>query len=141
MGTMHKLAHILEHDKTKLFDIIDEIEEDFGCLEEYFTCHIENMETYNKFISVIKNFDGTTGGHWTYEQVKANAKIDFAQKEYTCFDYAYTVNMRYSDDGQRMNQDQIFASAKDYLEDVDYWGNASERAYKDGKKRYEYFKK
>lgn len=139
MGTKNKLAHILEHDKTKLFDIIDEIEEDFGCLEEYFTCHIENMETYNKFISVIKNFDGTKGGHWTYEQIKSIAKIDFSHTEYTCYDYAYTVNMRYSDDGQRMNQEQIFASAKDYLEDVDYWGNPSERAYTDGKKRYEYF--
>ena len=49
--------------------------------------------------------------------------------------------MRYSDDGQRMNQEQIFASAKDYLEDVDYWGIPSERAYREGKKRYEYLKK
>ena len=141
MSTMNKLAHILKHDSEILFEIIEEIEEKYGNLEEFFTCHIENLETYHKFISVLKNFDGTTGGHWTVEQVKANAKIDFSHTEYTCYDYAYIVNMRYSDDGQRMNQEQIFASAKDYLEDIDYWGNASERAYREGKKRYEYFKK
>lgn len=141
MSTMHKLAHILKHNKDLMFEIIEEMEEVFGDLEEFFTCHIDKAETYNKFVSVLKNFDGTTGGHWTVEQVKANARIDFNNTEYTCFDYAYTVNMRYSDDGQRMNQEQIFASAKDYLEDIDYWGNASERAYREAKKRYEYFKK
>lgn len=141
MSTMNKLAHILKHNTDVLFEIIEEIEEKFGNLEEFFTCHIDNMETYNKFVSVLKNFDGTTGAHWTYDQVKANAKIDFNNTEYTCFDYAYTVNMRYSDDGQRMNQEQIFASAKDYLEDVDYWGDPSERAYREGKARYKHFKK
>lgn len=141
MSTMNKLAHILKHNTDVLFEIIEEIEEKFGNLEEFFTCHIDNMEIYNKWVSVLKNFDGTRGGHWTHEQVKANAKIDFNATPYTCYDYAYIVNMRYSDDGQRMNQEQIFASAKDYLEDVDYWGDPSERAYREGKKRYEYFKK
>lgn len=141
MSTMQKLAHILKHDKDSLFEIIEEIEENFGNLEKFFTCHIEDKETYNKFISVIKNFDGTTGGHWTVEQIKANTNIDFDKSDFTCYDYAYTVNMKYSDDGQRMNQESIFESAKDYLEDKDYWGNASERAYKEGKKRYHYFKK
>jgi hypothetical protein len=141
MTTMHKLAHVLKHDKDRMFEIIEELEEKFGDLEEFFTCHIDNVETYNKFISVIKNFDGTTGGHWTLDQVKANSHIDWDKVDYTCYDYAYVVNMRYSDDGQRMNQENIFASAKDYLEDVDYWGIASERAYREGKKRYHYFKK
>lgn len=141
MGTMHKLAHILKHDPDMLFEILEDMEEKLGDLSEFFTSHIENIDTYNKFISVIKNFDGTTGGHWTVEQVKANAKIDFNKSDYTCYDYAYVVNMRYSDDGQRMNQEFIFDSAKDYLEDKDYWGIASERAYREGKKRYEYFKK
>lgn len=141
MSTMNKLAHILKHNTDVLFEIVEELEEHFGNLEEFFTCHIDNMEIYNKWVSVLKNFDGTRGGHWTHEQIKANAKIDFNATPYTCYDYAYIVNMRYSDDGQRMNQEQIFASAKDYLEDVDYWGDPSERAYREGKKRYEYFKK
>jgi hypothetical protein len=141
MATKHKLAHILKTDKDRMFEILEEMEEVFGDLEEFFTCHIDNMEIYNKWVSVLKNFDGTRGGHWTHEQVKANAKIDFNATPYTCYDYAYIVNMRYSDDGQRMNQEQIFASAKDYLEDVDYWGDPSERAYREGKRRYKYFKK
>ena len=40
-----------------------------------------------------------------------------------------------------MNQENIFDSAKDYLEDKDYWGIPSERAYREGKKRYLYLKK
>lgn len=142
MSTEQKLQHILRHNPDLLYDIIEDIEEYFGTsLEDFFTCHIDNAETYNKFIAVIKNFDGTKGGHWNIEQIKANTRIDFTKTEYTCFDYAYVVNMRYSDDGQRMNQDSIFESAKDYLEDSDYWGNPAERAYKEGKKRYYYFKK
>lgn len=140
MGTMYKLAKVLKHDKNKLFEIFEELEEKFGDLEEFFTCHIENADTYNKFISVIKNFDGTSGGHWSLDQVKSNAHIDFSNTEYTCYDYAYVVNMKYSDDGQRMNQQSIFDSAKDYLTDIDYWGDASERAYREGKMRYKYFK-
>lgn len=141
MTTMHKFAHILKTNPDSLFGVLEEMEERFGNLEEFFTSHIDNIETYNKYISVLKNFDGTTGGHWTVDQIKANAKIDFEKVDFTCYDYAYTVNMRYSDDGQRMNQEAIFDSAKDYLTDIDYWGIASERAYREGKKRYEYFKK
>ena len=138
---MYKLAKVLKHDKNKLFEIFEELEEKYGDLEEFFTCHIEDAETYNKFISVIKNFDGTSGGHWTIDQVKANSKIDWDKVDYTCYDYVYVVNMKYSDDGQRMSTEAIFDSAKDYLSDVDYWGVASERAYIEGKKRYKYFKK
>ena len=141
MSTMYKLAKTLKNDKNKLFEIFEELEEKFGDLEEFFTCHIDNLETYNKFISVIKNFDGTSGGHWSLEQVKTNAHIDFEHSDYTCYDYAYVVNMKYSDDGQRMNQQSIFDSAKDYLSDIDYWGDASERAYREGKMRYKYFNK
>ena len=141
MSTMHKLAHILKYDKDRMFEIIEEMEERFGNLEEFFTCHIDNIDTYNKFISVIRNFDGTMGGHWSVEQIRANAKIDFEKADFTCYDYAYVVNMRYSDDGQRMNQEAIFESAKDYLTDIDYWGIASERAYREGKMRYHKFKK
>ena len=142
MSTMYKLAKILKHDKNKLFEIFEELEEKFGDLEEFFTCHIEDVETYNKFISVIKNFDGTTGGHWTIEQAKANAHIDWDKVDYTCYDFAYILNMRYSDDGQRFRStEDIFNSAKDYLSDIDYWGVPSERAYIEGKMRYKYFNK
>jgi hypothetical protein len=141
MSTMEYLARILDKDRDMLFEIIADIEKEKGSLEEYFTCHINNLDTYNKFVSLLHNFDGTRGGHWNFEQIKALAKIDFEKVPYTCYDYAYIVNMKYSDDGQRMNQEQIFASAKDYLEDKDYWGDASERAYKEGKMRYKYFKK
>ena len=51
MSTMNKLAHILNNNTDVLFEIIEEIEEHFGSLEDFFTCHIENTETYNKFIS------------------------------------------------------------------------------------------
>lgn len=139
---MENLSHILRNDKDRMFEIVEELYEKYGKeIEEYFTSHIETQDAYNKYVSVLKNFDGSKGGHWTPEQIKEVAKINFDEKPYTCYDFAYVANMRYSDDGQRMNTDYIMASAKDYLEDVDYWGDPSTRAYCEGKKRYEYFMK
>lgn len=133
---------ILKHNPNRMFDIVKEMQERYGDdIKQFFTCHIENLETYNKYVSLLKNYEGTTGGHWSIEQIKAVSKMDFSQKEYTCYDYAYAVNMRYSDDGHRFKTtDDIFASAKDYLEDNDCGCVPSERAYWEGKKRYEFYK-
>lgn len=139
---MENLSRILKNNPDRMFEIVEELFEKYGDeIEMFFTSHIENQSTYDKFISVIKNFDGSKGGHWSVEQIKEVAKINFDEKPYTCYDFAYVMNMRYSDDGQRMNTDYLIASAKDYLEDVDYWGDPSTRAYCEGKKRYEYFMK
>jgi hypothetical protein len=67
--------------------------------------------------------------------------IDFNTfKAYTLWDLAYMVNMHYSDYGDFLATDMLFKMAKRDLEDKDYPGEASERAYKDAKKRIRYFK-
>lgn len=137
------IERILKHNPDRMFDIIEEMHEQYGdAIKQFFTCHIENLETYNKYVNLLRNFDGTIGGHWNVEQIKQAAKIDWDKVEYTCYDYAYIVNMKYSDDGHRFKSvDDIFVSAKDFLEDNDCGCVPSERAYFEGKKRYDYYKK
>nr|DAQ66518.1 MAG TPA: hypothetical protein [Caudoviricetes sp.] len=54
-------------------------------------------------------------------------------------DYAYTLNMKYSDIGDLISTDMLMKIAKRYLEDKDYYGDPSERAYFDAKERIKYF--
>lgn len=143
MELKHNVARVLKNNPDRIIDIVEEIYEQYGeGVKQFFTCHIENLDTYNKYVSLLKNFDGSIGGHWNIEQIKSSAKIDWDKVEYTCYDYAYIVNMKYSDDGHRFKSvDDIFASAKDFLEDNDCGCEPSERAYWEGKKRYEFYKR
>ena len=68
------------------------------------------------------------------------AGIDFSKTKYTKYDYAYVVNMLYSDYGDVFNTAAHYLQmAKNYLCDEDYYGNPSERAYHDAVSRMEYF--
>lgn len=138
---MHEhIKHMIKHNPHRVYEIIEEMVEYFGDeILDYFDNHIRTKECYDDFASYFKNFDGTKGPHWQVEAIEQRANIDFSKKEYTIYDYAYVVNMRYSDDGDLMPVDNIFKSAQRYLEDVDYYGNPSERAYCDAKKRKEFF--
>ena len=72
------------------------------------------------------------------QQIKSN----FEEKEYTCYDYAYVVNMLYSDYGNIFTEPVYYLKmARNYLTDADYYGTASERAYHDAMLRIAYFKK
>lgn len=140
---MHEhIKHMIKHNPHRAIEIIEEMVEDYGeDILEYFNSHIKTDALYQQYVSVFKNFDGTKGAHWSVDAIQQKANIDFSTKEYTNYDYAYVVNMKYSDDGDLMPVENLFKSAQRYLEDVDYYGNPSERAYCDGKKRYEYFTK
>ena len=71
----------------------------------------------------------------------ANRQFDFTETDYTCFDFAYWMNMKYSDYGE-ITQD--FSTYVKYtiadLEDEDYQGDASERAYYDAMEKINYRK-
>ena len=138
---MHEhIKHMIKHNPHRVMEIIEEMAEFFGAeVFDYFDNHIRTKECYDKFVSNFKNFDGTKGPHWAEQIIESKSNIDFSKKEYTLYDYAYVVNMRYSDDGDLMPVDNLFKAAQRYLEDVDYYGNPSERAYFDAKKRTEYF--
>lgn len=147
---MHKIKErikvLFEKNKDKIIDFIedmyylypDEVERMLTELE--YGCHIRDEKMYDEAVSYLENFDGTDGAHWKVETIEDKADIDFDNKEYTLLDYAYAVNMKYSDVGDLMSTDNIFKAAKRYLEDQDYMGDPSERAYHSAKKRIKYFK-
>lgn len=138
--TKHRIKRLLEKDPKNLYNIVENMIAEFGKeVENFFDCHIRDKDFYNEAVSCFCNFDGTKGAHWTIEAIEKNTSIDFDKQEYTLLDYAYVVNMKYSDDGDLMSSESIFKSSKRYLDDKDYYGDPSERAYHDAMRRTEYF--
>lgn len=131
----------IDHEMVMMFaeDMPDEFE--MVLMRYKYGCHIATKSMYEEAVSYLENQDGTEGAHWDAETIKAKAGIDFSNKKYTLWDYAYIVNMHYSDYGDKIGTDTIFWMAKRDLEDKDYMGEPSERAYKDAKKRIKYFSK
>lgn len=144
--TLKKYKELKEKHPTIDHDLVmsfaDEMPEEFeNVLMVYeYGCHIVSEQKYKEYVSYFENFDGTDGPHWAVEVIEQKCSIDFDKKEYTLLDFCYVVNMRYSDDGDLMSTDNILKSAKRYLEDKDYPGDPSERAYHDAIKRKKYFK-
>ena len=138
-----EVSKILEENPFKMMEILEEMHDDWGeSVEEYFCKHIASEKQYDKYTKYIKNFDGTTGPYWTVAQVKEKSGLDFSTKDYTCYDFAYVVNMIYSDIGDYTPPEHIFKSAKRWLEDTDSGvEDPSTRAYLDGKQRYARFSK
>ena len=138
-----EVSKILEENPFKIMEILEDMHEDWGkSVEEYFCRHIIDEKQYEKYTKYFTNFDKTTGPYWTVSQVKEKAGIDFTTKDYTCYDFAYAVNMVYSDNGDFMTPEHIFKSAKRWLEDMDSGiVDPSTRAYLDGKQRYTRFNK
>lgn len=103
--------------------------------------HIFDEDLYNEATALFVNKDETHGPHWNIDTIKSKSGIDFDSKEYTCYDYAYVVNMLFSDYGNIFTEPGYYLRmAKNYLQDEDYYGNPSERAYCNAIKRINYFK-
>ena len=131
----------IDHDMVMQF--AEDMPEQFetALLEYEYGCHIVSKEMYNEAVAYFKNPDGTKGAKWSVEDVENKSGINFDAKDYTELDYAYVANMLYSDYGNIINSDLILKMAREYLEDSDYMGDASERAYYNAKKRIKYNKK
>ena len=109
--------------------------------EEKHGHHIYDLALYEEATNYLENPDSSIGPHWSVSTIKAKSGINFDEKEYTCYDYAYVVNMLYSDYGNIFNEPSYYLKmAKNYLTDGDYYGNPSERAYYDAVTRIEYHK-
>lgn len=103
--------------------------------------HIANEELYNCAVSYLKwTDDKGSGAKWAEEDILKLSGINFDDKDYYPLDYCYVVNMLYSDYCDIFTEPSYYLRmARNYLEDNDYMGNASERAYINAKKRIEYF--
>lgn len=109
-------------------------------------CHIATKEMYDKAVSLFDWVDDKgSGAKWSVDEIVRSSGIDFdsmehkEKKKFTKFDYAYVVNMLYSDNCNvgDLTSSGYLKMAKNYLTDKDPADgcDASERAYKDAKER------
>lgn len=111
--------------------------------EEEYGCHIVDKTLYHEAVSLLESTDEKEyGPKFEFEEILKLSNIDFSNKNYYEYDFAYVVNMLWSDYGHIINEPSyIFKMAKAYLEDPDYMGKADERAYHNAIKRIKYFEK
>lgn len=121
----------------------DKMPEEFvkTMFEEEYGCHIVDRSIYDEAVSLLEWSENRgSGAKWSVEDILKLANIDFSNKNYYEYDYAYVVNMLWSDYGHIFTEPSYFLKmAKAYLEDPDYMGKPDERAYKNAIKRIEYF--
>lgn len=128
-----------DHDMVMMFR--EEMPEEFADVMQVcaYGKHLDE-DIYNKAIGLLENKDGTTGAKWSVDSIHEKSGMDFADKDYTLYDYAYVVNMLYSDFSSVFTEPSYYLKmARLYLEDVDYCGDPSERAFHDAKKRIKYY--
>lgn len=57
-----------------------------------------DMHLANKAVSKMENVDGTTGAHWTFDQINNIInQNNIKSHKYNNYDFYYVVNMLYSD--------------------------------------------
>ncbi len=122
----------------KMEDVAYEALEEYECEKEY-GCHIGTEDFYNKAVDLLKWVgDRGKGAKWSVDDAVRLSGIDFDKKDYTEFDYAYVLNMMYSDNCNATTESSYHLKmAKNYLEDNDPADgkDPSERAYRDAKER------
>ena len=112
--------------------------------EEEYGCHIVNSDMYDEAVSYFKWADDKgRGAKWDVDTILKLSDIDFDSEKIKFYelDYAYVVNMLYSDYCHIFTEPTYYLKmAKAYLMDSDYPGMADERAYHNAIKRINYFK-
>ena len=108
--------------------------------EDEYGCHIFDKEMYNESTALFEWADGKgTSAKWSIEDIVKLSNINFEDKDFTKYDYAYIVNMLWADYCNIFTEPSYYLKmAKNYLTDTDYYGDASERAYHDAMKRIKY---
>jgi hypothetical protein len=110
-------------------------------LKKKYGCHIVDRKTYDEAVELFDWVsDKGSGAKWSVDDIKNVSGIDFDSKDYTLLDFAYTMNMFWSDFCNVFTELGYYIKmSRNYLEDPDYTGDASERAYHDAIKRIRYF--
>lgn len=130
----------IDHDMMMKFAHEMPTEFEMAIMEYKHGCHIASKRMYDEAVSYFENPNGTSGAYWDIDTIRIKSGIDFnTMKDFTLWDFAYLANMHYSDYGDFISADQIFKMVKRDLMDKDYPGDATERAYKDAKRRIKYF--
>lgn len=94
-------------------------------LKEYGTDHKMDQRTAERWANMMQNADGTTGPHWSYQQVEQLKQQKRELQPYPTPDLYATLNMMYSDykDVAKKfnadNQDFYICMAKAWLDDKD----------------------
>lgn len=111
-------------------------------LKKRYGCHIVDDNTYEDAVSLLDWVDDKgSGAKWSLADVKTVSGIDFDSKDYTARDFAYVMNMLWSDYCNVFTDASYYIKmARNYLEDTDYMGDASERAYHNAMKRIKYYR-
>ena len=109
--------------------------------EDEYGCHIFDKEMYDKAVNLLHwAGDKGKGEKWTIDEIVKVANIDFDEKDYYKYDFGYIMNMLWSDYCHIFTETSYFIKmAKAYLEDPDYMGDPSERAYHNAVKRIKYY--
>jgi hypothetical protein len=110
-------------------------------LKKRYGCHIVDKSMYEKAVDLFEWVDEKgTGAKWSVSDIKSASGIDFSTKDYTLLDFAYVMNMLWSDNCNVFTDTSYYLKmTRNYLEDADYMGDASERAYHNAVKRIRYF--
>ena len=130
----------IDHDMMMKFAREMPAQFEMAIMEYKHGCHIASERMYNEAVKYFENPNGSEGPYWDVSTIRIKSGIDFnSMKDYTLWDFAYLANMHYSDYGDFLGAEQILKMAKRDLEDKDYPGDPTERAYKDAKRRIKYF--
>lgn len=110
--------------------------------EDEYGCHIFTKEMYDEAVHLLKWADDKGhGAKWDVDTLIKLSGIDFSSVDFYEYDFAYIVNMLYSDFCTVFTDANYYIKmAKLYLTDPDYYGEADERAYHDAEKRIDYSK-
>ena len=128
----HKMLEEATHEQLKsfLYDQFDRLKKAMPELYWEMECELYEHLYGNHFtswkydwaVSKLENKDGTTGPHWTVEQISDYAKPrGVPTSSYNIYDFSYAMNMLYSDyfGAVSDNVDTYFKMAKAFLEDKD----------------------
>lgn len=130
----------IDHDMMMKFAREMPAQFEMAIMEYKHGCHIASERMYNEAVKYFENPNGSEGPYWDVSTIRIKSGIDFnSMKDYTLYDFAYLANQHYSDYGDFLGAEQILKMAKRDLEDKDYPGDPTERAYKDAKRRIKYF--
>lgn len=84
-----------------------------------------------EYVSHMKNKDGSTGEHWTLDQVKDYMQSHSEYSNLNLYDFYVAINMMYSDYFKPTTTTDTYASmAKDFIDDKDAPSNKVARYIK-----------